>query len=611
MLINMEMKRFNDVNEEWDELHPKTGTGIIYRENLGVSLESSLRDYDKHIKNNKRHLITETASGNSHNLIVNDPSIILEDGQAILLTLTHTIDAEATLNFNNIGDRPIVTGSGDNIAGGQTAGSILLLIWMERCGEWLLMFSDSYEDTTKVYMPVYFTYDFIAQEDGTTLIVIPGYDSGSADLQLIYGQTILNRGVDFVPDESNRSAVRLHRMELLRDDVLHCIVTEYKLVTRRGYYSYELKFEDFPVTLNPDVTELRLPYGTENASKIDVMYNQLVLTNGVDYNYDNRRSKIIFVDRSHFEPTSTIIFHCTSILEVPGIEIPRNGYMSSGTYRYKQNILHEEYIAEYSGITVIPVPHFNKEQDELTVIRDNKLLVLDVDYTIDELGQVILLTSYMNAGEQLFFTILQGTMKDVPEFMTARSMHCDGNVLSVNLSQTALRNFLHVVVMLEHDLPDQPMLKCIGGPAIPILSSSGEFLRAPFTSGSFLSLMYNDNTKRWYATGTTGQVGELIEQIEWSRPIIKHGTANFPGNAIIANSDEMIREILIPHGMSRKPDLVYIHPSEDPTNAIIGNIWFTYDDRNISVGNTGSAKTEFTWTAIIYPNGRESDVSDS
>ena len=50
------------------------------------------------------------------------------------------------------------------------------------------------------------------------------------------------------------------------------------------------------------------------------------------------------------------------------------------------------------------------------VIRDNHLLVYDVDYTIDSLGQVVLLTTELGPGEQIFFTILQGAMMDVPNF---------------------------------------------------------------------------------------------------------------------------------------------------------------------------------------------------
>ena len=42
-------------------------------------------------------------------------------------------------------------------------------------------------------------------------------------------------------------------------------------------------------------------------------------------------------------------------------------------------------------ITVIPVPNYNKRKDELTVIRDNHLLVYDVDYTIETFAEIRLL----------------------------------------------------------------------------------------------------------------------------------------------------------------------------------------------------------------------------
>src|SRR5699024_3647160 len=102
-------------------------------------------------------------------------------------------------------------------------------------------------------------------------------------------------------------------------------------------------------------------------------------------------------------------------------ELVPNNWGATGNYRYSMNVIHTSYMATEDAITVIPVPGYNYKRDDIWPIIDNHLLIYDVDYTIDEIGQVVLLKTELNHGDEIFFTILQGAMFDVPNFNVIRA----------------------------------------------------------------------------------------------------------------------------------------------------------------------------------------------
>ncbi|MCM1294984.1 MAG: hypothetical protein NC311_05535 [Muribaculaceae bacterium] len=596
----MRIRQYNAKTKERVVLFPQAMTGNILRRDNGGVLENFLQYYDKHLANPGPHLNRATSTGTYRHLEAHIHNKVLVDGFPLLLKVHTNVECEPTLDFNGSGPKPIISGAGDRIPGGQCEGTTMFLLWSEEKDAWTLLSSDTYSDITKVVLPVVRTWTFEAQYDDQDTIVIPGFDHNSESIEINYGQTILRLGLDYEFVHNSPNAIRLLNFRLMEGDLVYFKITSYITTAKRGTFKYDLEVNDYPVTISePDCVELDIPLPAIDVHALEINYEQTILRAGLDYTISDDKTKVRF--NFPLQPPDIVTFHVTQFIEANGSIVPNN-WGATGNYRYSLKVLHEEYTATEEHITVIPVPNYNYRKDELSVIRDNHLLVYDVDYTIDSLGQVVLLTSEMGPGDQLFFTILQGAMMDVPNFNVIDASGVSAQHLLLDMSYDQLCNHYTLLVRLKYDLETAPTAKCIDGPAEPIADCFGNPIYGGYKAGSFLWLVYNEDQHTWYSLGH-GQM-----DITSRYPIYKvaEGEDYFLGGASpYPEIDEnAVGEVTIPHGLGMKPAQVDIRPCEPPNlnattgeRTYIGDIWSYADEENIYVGNTGTATSKFHWTA--------------
>lgn len=596
----MRIRQYNKQKREHDVLFPQAITANILRRDNGGVLENYLQSYDHHLANPLPHLNRARSTGTYRHLEAHIHNKVLVDGFPLLLTVHTNVECEPTLDFNNSGRKPIISGSGDRIPGGQCEGTTMFLIWSEAKDAWTLLSSDQYSDITKVVLPVVRTWTYEAQYDEQDTIVIPGFDHNSESLEVNYGQTIMRLGIDYDFVHNSPNAIRFHNIKFMDGDLLYFKITSYITTAKRGTFKYDLETTDYPVTVTePDTIELEVPLPAINAHAVEINYEQTILRNGIDYTISEDQTMIRF--NFPLQPPDIVVFHVTEFIEANGSIVPNN-WGATGNYRYSLKVLHEEYTAVEEHITVIPVPNYNRRKDELSVIRDNHLLVYDVDYTIDSLGQVVLLTSEMGPGEQIFFTILQGAMMDVPNFNVIDASGISGQHLLLDMSYDVLCNHYTLLVKLKYDLETAPTAKCIDGPAEPIADCFGNPVYGGYKAGSFLWLVYNEELHTWYSLGH-GQMDITnrypIYKVAEGEDYFLGGESPYP--EIDPNAT---KEVVIPHGLGMKPAQLDVRPCEPPNlhpqtgeRTTIGDIWCYSDDENIYIGNTGTATSKFHWVA--------------
>lgn len=595
------MRRFNpnSISGKFDFLFPQTITDNILRSNDAGVLESDLLRYDRHLDSNIAHLNRALSDGTARALSVRFRDVVLRDNFPLLLTLHTGLECEPTLQFNDGEPHEIISASGDRIPGGQIEGSVIFLVWKERLQKWLLISSDNFTDVTKVVLPVENEYVYVALADGEVLIKVPGFNKKSDKLVVNYGQTILRSGIDFEFDKTVNDTIRLLGFSLDQGEQLHFTITTYITSAKRGHYRYELKPTDYAINITSDnTTEIDLPPEVNGAHSVVVNYYQTVLRNNLDYEYSDDRTKIVLKNLV-LNTGDVIVLTITQFVEAPGELVPNN-WGATGNYRYSLNVVHTSYTAIEDNVTVITVPNYNYMRDEITVIRNNKLYVYDVDYTIDEIGNVVLLKDVLNTGDEIFFTIMQGAMMDVPNFNVIRASGQDGQHILLDMSYSVLCNFYVLLIQLKHDLKDAPTLKCVDGPAEPIRDCYGMPILGGYRAGSFLWVIYDEDSHTWYS------MSHSQLDISQSMPTYRsaHGTGSFTGSANVASRSDY-REAIIPHGLGIKPTRVMVTPCEPPVNnhtmeiGTIGDIWVYADVTNIYVGNSGDATSKFTWIASL------------
>lgn len=594
------IRQYNGARKEWYSQFPQTVTGNILRRDNGGVLETFLQGYDKHLANPLPHLNKAMSTGTYRHLEAHIHNKVLVDGFPLLLRVHTNVECEPTLNFNNSGPKPILSGAGDRIPGGQCAGTTMFLIWNEEKDAWTLLSSDSYSDITKVVLPVVRQYVYETQYDDQDTIAIPGFDHNSEAIEVNYGQTIMRLGIDYDFVHNSPNAIRFHNFRFKEGEILYFKITSYVTTSKRGTFKYDLETNDYPVTVSePDTIELALPLPAIGAHSVVINYEQTILREGLDYSISEDQTMVRF--NFTLQPPDIIVFRVTEFIEANGSVVPNN-WGATGNYRYSLKVLHEEYTSTEEHITVIPVPNYNKRKDELTVIRDNHLLVYDVDYTIDSLGQVVLLTTELGPGEQIFFTILQGAMMDVPNFNVIDASGISGQHLLLDMSYDVLCNHYTLLVRLKYDLETAPTAKCIDGPAEPIADCFGNPIFGGYKAGSFLWLVYNEDQHVWYSLGH----GQMDVTSRYPIYKVAEGEENFIGGAspYPDYDDKMVGEVIIPHGLGTTPTQVDIRPCEPPNldpktgeRTTIGDIWSHADNENIYVGNTGTATSKFHWSA--------------
>ncbi|WP_300943875.1 hypothetical protein [uncultured Duncaniella sp.] len=582
------MRRFNGQSGKFDYLFPQTVTENILRTEDGGVLEADLLQYDRHLENPIVHINRALSDGTARALSVRLRKKVLTDGFPLLLTLHVGLECEPTLAFNGGDPHPIISASGDRIPGGQAEGTAIFLVWSERLQSWILLSADNFTDVTKVVLPVESEYVYQAQSDGETIIVIPGFNKRADKLTVNFGQTILRAGMEYEYVKNANNTIKLSGFSLEQGDILHFLITTYITTAKRGHFRYELKATNHVVTIEEDnTTEIKIPPEADGAHSIVINYNQTILRNNLDYEYNDIGDRII-MKSFPFNKGDQVTFTITQFVEAPGELVPNN-WGATGNYRYKLNILHESYKATEDNITVIPVPNYNMLRDDLFVVKDNQMYVRDVDYTIDEIGNVVLLQTQLNTDDEIFFTILQGAMADVPNFNVIKANGWDGQHIILDMSYSVLCNFYVLLIQLKHDLKTAPTIKCVDGPAEPVCDCFHTPIQGGYKKGSFLWVVYSEPEHLWYSLSHS--------QLDISKLIPQHvhatGTANFSGKDIATGE---YHETVIEHGLGMKPERIDITPCEPPDEGTeIGDIWSYADDTKLYVGNSGASTSKFNW----------------
>ena len=588
------MRRYNSSSKAFDVLFPQTISANIMRTEAGGVLESDLLQYDHHLQSKGIHINKAVSSGTYRNLTVNIPGAVLVDKFPLLLTLHCDLECEPTLSFNGSEPAYIVSGDGSNIPGGQAENTVMFLVWSEPIQKWVLLSSDTYSDITKVLLPVDTEYVYTAPSNGITTIVIPDFDKKSDKLIVNYGQTILRPGIDYSFPALINNTIELIDIALAEGDTLYFTITKYVSVAKRGSLKYDLVTTDYSITIDKENQKtLDIPENVQKAHSYVLNYGQTILRNGIDYAVSTDKTKITF---NEIVPAvgDLFVFSATEFVE-SNAELVPNNWGATGNYRYSMNVIHTSYVATENNITVIPVPGYNYKRDDIWPIMDNHLLIYDVDYTIDEIGQVVLLKTKLNRDDEIFFTILQGAMFDVPNFNVIRATGTSGQHIVLDMSYSVLCNFYTLLVLLKYDLETNPTIKCIDGPAEPVCDCYGNPILGGYKAGSYLWLVYNYDKKQWYSMSH----GQLDITSLMPSYLTNSGTGNFPGQDPAKPGE--YKETVIHHDLNVKPEKIDIVPSEPPNMidgvpSVIGDIWTYADAEYLYVGNTGTATSKFNWS---------------
>lgn len=591
----MRIRHYNPSSKSFDILFPQGVTGNVLRKDGGNVLEDDLLRYDHHLASKQAHMNSAVSTGTNRELRVYIRDAVLTDCFPLLLTLHTNLECEPTLSFNGSEPAHIVSGNGDNIPGGQEEGSIIFLVWSESIQRWILMSSDTYSDVTKVLLPVESEYVHVASRTGEKTIVIPKFDKNSDKITINYGQTILRSGIDYSFQLRSVNTIDLIGFELAEGDMLYCTITKYIATAKRGTLKYDIETNEYPVTIDTDhTTTILLPEEAHNAHSVIVNYGQTILRNTYDYDY-SEDGKSITLKNMELNSGEILTFTVTRFIE-SNAELVPNNWGATGNYRYSMNVIHTEFTAT-EDTTVIPVPNFNYKRDDIWPIYQNKLLIYDVDYTIDEIGQLVLLKMVLKANDTLFFTILQGAMFDVPNFNVIRATGTSGQHILLDMSYSVLSDYYTLLVQLKYDLETNPTIKTIDGPAEPVCDCFGNLILGGYKAGAYLWLAYNYDKHCWYSLGH----GQLDITSLMPSYKTRMGDANFLGQSKTTYNGIQYHEVVIEHGLGKKPERIDVQPIEPPTVkedgtvTSIGDVWCYADEKNLYVGNSGESTSKFHW----------------
>ena len=592
------MRRYNakSTSGEFDYLFPQAITTNILRNENGGVLESDLLQYDRHLDNQVAHMNRALSSGTARALSVRFKDTVLTDGFPLLLTLHVGLECEPTLSFNGGEPHEIISASGDRIPGGQVEGTNIFLTWSEYLQKWILLSSDNFTDVTKVVLPVETTYTYQAETDNVTVIVVPGFNKKADKLLVNYGQTILRAGIDYEFVNGSNNAIRLIGFGLNAGEILYFTITSFITSAKRGHYRYELKATDYKEVATEDgMATFKIPPEADGAHSMVINYNQTILRNNLDYEIDETGTLVTLKGITLFKDEE-LVFTITHFVEAPGELVPNN-WGATGNYRYSLNVVHGSYTATEDHITVFTVPGYNFKRDDISIIQDNHLFIYDVDYTIDEIGNVVLLKKELMTDEEIFYTILQGAMMDVPNFNVIQASGYDGQHIYLDMSYSVLCNFYTLLIRLKHDLKTAPTIKCVDGPAEMVVDCFKAPIMGGYKAGSYLWVVYSETDKLWYSLSHSQlDISSLVPSHKHN-----HGYANFSG----IDETGTIRETVIPHGLGMKPERIDVSPCEPPTIledgtiTSIGDIWSYADEVNLYVGNSGSSVSKFHWAVTV------------
>lgn len=479
-------------------------------------------------------------------------------------------------------------------------GAIRLLNFKLNLGETLHFQVTKYVESTRKGLfkyridTRYVTYTI--PEDNTTSLSLDTLGSDPSAVTVNYNQTVLRNGIDY--NLNSRGKLELINLTLNTGELLHFTITDFieiadARVTSRGIYSYVIETNTVSYVSKEDgLTKISLPDIGNDEYHVTVNHHQMVLRNGIDYKIDENEDLVLL--NMTLDKNDIFVFSIMRYTEKAGI-LHANAGGSSGTYRYQLNVLHESYTATEDGVALITVPNFNHKRDHIAVIKDNHYLIQDMDYAIDELGNIVLLKKSLNTGESIYFTILEGAMVDVPRFNISDASG-DGKDIHVDISYSEISDFYTLMLRVPFTVENAPTLKTVNGPAEPILGPNNEPIAGGNKTGSFLYLVYNKMNHSWYSLGDS-----RLNMVSDNTPkIIKTGISNFSGqiNDVVENG---YAETAVLHNLGTIPVKFEVTPCEHPSIKFgkvqpIGDIWCYADTKYLYVGNSGTSTSKFKWT---------------
>lgn len=594
----LRMRRYNETTHTYETLFPQTITANVLRSDNGGVLESYLQLYDKHLMYPVPHLNRAISNGTHRHLIAHIPHKKLVNNFPLLLTLHTELDFEPTLDLNESGPKPIINGAGERIPGGQVPGAVLFMVYSEEKDAWIMLSNDNYNDVTRVMTPVEHTYWIEAQADDTTTIVIPGFNRSTMRLREVnYGQTVLIYQKDYDFDWTRKDTIILKSFSLIKGDVLYFIWNSYVTTARKGHTKYDIEHKYINLEIDEDnTTEFKINRDLDKSMAYEINYGQTKLREGLDFVRDGGTGK--FELAFPLMKGDLLSIMTTELIEAAGDALPNN-WGSTGTYRYSVDVVHGEFTSLEDGTTIIPVPEFNQRRDKISLIRENKVLVFDVDYTIDLLDQIVLLTGQLNKDETIYWTILRGAMVDVPNFNVIRASGVSGQHILVDIAWDQICDYYTLLIKLVEDLETAPTIKCINGPARPVLNCYGDPVTGGYKKGSYLWVVYNEDNKSWYSLGH----GQMDITNRYPVVVTQEGDDYFHGNIPDEKwyGTEHELERVIPHNLGMAPTAIDIYPTEPPGKdnrdnpRTIGDVWYYADKDYLYVGNSGNALSKFHW----------------
>lgn len=598
----VKLRRADLSTRVFDTLYPQTVTTNVFRDDATL-LEDHLNGYDSHLRNTSNHLNRAISGGTSIALTATCANTTLVDGLPLLLKLHIKVDSDPTLSFNGSNPAKIIGCDGFGITGGQVAGTNLLLVWNEDLNAWILLNNDLGNNMTRVLLPVESEYTFESPADNVKEITIPGFNRLYDKLELNFLQTILVNGQDYCILDNNH--VLLSDLVLRSGEQINCKITKFVETVKQGVFSYFIDTTDHVYTaLTNNTTEIDLPIVPDTSFSVTINYNQTILRNTIDYDMNFTDNRIVFKNGFSLRAGEKLVVTVTKYTEAVGV-MPSKPYSSAGTYRYAVKVLHEQFTAQNAGTVRIAIPNFNVKCDEITVIRDNLMLVRGVDYDLTAGGELVLFRKGLDAGETLYFTILQGAVIDIPTYATAIGETLDGQSWTVNISHSEMCDMYCLLLRLTHDLADSPSIKFIDGPSLPIVDMFGNPLNGGLPAESYINIVYDQSNQRWVCTSYTGQAvtatATFANVLSDETPTFASGEDAFLSGKI--TSENTIAELKIAHGLGVCPSKYWIQPCEPPvllddnTMSTIGDYWVNADSVYLYVGNTGTSTSKFKWFA--------------
>lgn len=604
------MRRYNpkSINDKYDFLFPQAITTNILRNENGGVLEADLLRYDRHLEDSTQHFNRALSSGSARALSVRLKGKALVDGMPLLITLHTNLEAGPTLSFNGSDPYPILNSKDEIIPGGQVEGSRILVVFDEAKKCWQLISDNTNSEMTRIVLPVLSEYLYTAETDHEQIFVIPGFDKRSCQLTVNYQQTVLRKDIDYLYVATVNNAIKLIDFELSQGEELFFTITSYITTAKHGHYRYELQDNDFPFVAQEDnTTVVTLPSAAKTAYSVVINYGQTILRNNRDYVFNDEHDQITLQNFS-LSRGEELVIRVTEFVEAPGEFVPDN-WGSTGTYRYRLNVIHGSYIATENNVTNFAVPQYNHKRDELAIVgihkiagQDvNQLYIPGVDYTIDEIGHVQFLNPVLMQGDEVFYSILQGAMVDVPNFNVIKAIGPSAQHLQLEISESQLCDFYTVLVQLTKDLLTNPTIKCIDGPARPLIDCYGHPIIGGYKAGAYMWIVYNESQGKWYSLSHS-QV-DLSNRVPTN--LVSHGVSNFIGQYRSQHGEYV--ETQIEHNLGKIPANITVDPCEPPVDingnsCAIGDIWSYADDHYLYVGNTGDAVSKFRWTLTSEDN---------